>query len=82
MYKTVFLKSAVLLESIVKNHAFVDGNKRIGFVASSRFLFINGYEMNATNKEVISFVLKVAESKVGLETSEAWFKKHSKKKTR
>ncbi len=79
LYKGIFLKSAVLLESIVKNHAFIDGNKRIGFVATSRFLFINGYEMMATNKDVVNFVLKVAESKVELLTMSAWFKKHSKK---
>ena len=46
---------------LVKNHPFLDGNKRIGFVAMNMFLLINGFEIEAPEPEVIAVMLQVAD---------------------
>lgn len=79
LYQGVFNKVAVYLESLTRYHIFIDGNKRVGIGASARFLFLNGLELTAANKEVENFVLKVVTKKLDLETIAAWFKKHSRK---
>src|SRR5881392_2530593 len=51
-YPTIWLKAAALLQSIVGNHALIDGNKRVGWVATAVFLEINGASVAAaTNDE-------------------------------
>jgi death-on-curing protein len=44
----------------IKNHPFLDGNKRIGFVAMNMFLLVNGFEVEAPEPEVIAVMLQVA----------------------
>ena len=80
LYIGVFKKAAVYLESVIQYHVFLDGNKRTGAVSAARFLFTNGYELIATNKELEDFVLRVAIIKLDLETIASWLKKHSKKR--
>jgi len=46
---------------LVNNHPFLDGNKRIGFVAMNMFLLINGQEIEAPEPEVIAVMLQVAD---------------------
>ena len=46
---------------LAKNHAFVDGNKRIAFVAMNVFLILNGAEIEAPEPEVVSVILSLAE---------------------
>lgn len=79
LYKGVFIKAATYLESIAKFHIFIDGNKRTAITASARFLFLNGYELMATNKEVENFVINVVVKKLDLEKIAAWLKKYSSK---
>ena len=45
---------------LIKNHPFLDGNKRIGFVAMNMFLLVNGFEVEALEPEVIAVMLQVA----------------------
>ena len=79
LYNGVFMKAAVYLEALVQYHVFLDGNKRTGIVTASRFLFLNKYELIASNKEVENFVLRVAVEKLDTPTIATWLKKHSKK---
>lgn len=79
LFNGVFKKSGAYLESLVRYHVFTDGNKRTGAVAAARFLFINGHELTATNKELERFVLKVVIEKLDLNIIAAWLRKHSKK---
>ena len=79
LYPTVLVKAAVYLESIVKYHVFIDGNKRTGITVCARFLYRNGYELSATNKEVERFVLFVAAEQIEISAVVAWLKKHTKK---
>ena len=45
---------------LIKNHPFLDGNKRIGFVAMNMFLLVNGFEIEAPEPEVIAIMLRIA----------------------
>jgi death-on-curing protein len=60
-YLDVWDKAAALLQSVVRNHALVDGNKRLGWLATAVFLEINGVPVvHAPNDDVYDFVLGVA----------------------
>ena len=60
-YPEIRTKAAALLHSIVKNHALVDGNKRLGWLATAVFLEINGVEISrARNNDVYGLVIDVA----------------------
>lgn len=78
LYGTVWMKAAVLLESIANYHVFIDGNKRTSLIATARFLALNGYELTATNKAVEKTVLAVATKIVTIEKLAEWLEKNSK----
>lgn len=60
-YGTLWEKAAALLQSLVKNHPLVDGNKRLGWLATAVFLEINGVNVTAIpNDDVYRFVIDVA----------------------
>jgi death-on-curing protein len=52
LYPTIYTKSAALMDSLIRNHPFLDGNKRTGIAAAAMFLRMNGYQLNATNTEL------------------------------
>lgn len=76
LYPTLFAKAAVLAESIVKNHPFVDGNKRMAIVLACIFLERNGYRCSAMQKEWVKFGLELAEKKLELNKIIQWFRIH------
>jgi len=59
-YPDLPTKAAALLHSLARNHALVDGNKRLAWLATYVFLDINGHRVSASNDEVVEFVLAVA----------------------
>jgi death-on-curing protein len=60
-YESVSTKAAALLQSIVNNHALIDGNKRLGWLATAVFLELNDIPISlASNDDVYKFVLSVA----------------------
>jgi death on curing protein len=60
-YPDIWRKAAALLQSLVKNHPLVDGNKRLGWLATAVFLQLNGVEATrASNDDVYDFVMEVA----------------------
>jgi death-on-curing protein len=60
-YPDLWTKAAALMQSIVKNHALVDGNKRLGWLATAVFLEINGVDViHIENDAVYEFVIAVA----------------------
>jgi death on curing protein len=79
MYPSVFKKAAAYVESLVRYHVFVDGNKRTSIAAAARFLFLNRFELTATNKAVESFVLSVAEDRLSIDKIALWLKQNSRK---
>lgn len=79
LYPDFFIKAAVYLESIVNYHVFIDGNKRTGITVCVRFLYQNGYNLSATNKEIEEFVLSIAAEKIEISIIVTWLKKHTKR---
>lgn len=79
LYPDLFLKAAVVMQGIISNHPFVDGNKRTGVVCAARFLFINGYDLIASSSALVNIVRKIEAKKVSLEQLAAWLKKNSRK---
>ena len=67
LYPTPFSKAAAILESIVKNHPFVDGNKRTGFLSCNAILLNNSWKLNASAEEAYDFVIQVASSHMEFE---------------
>lgn len=59
-YPGLHEKAAALLHSIVRNHALVDGNKRLGLAAIIAFYGMNGQHLTLTNDEAFEFVMAVA----------------------
>lgn len=59
-YPSIDLKAAVLLESLVRNHALVDGNKRLGWLGLIVFYGLNGIDLEAPDDEAYDVVVAVA----------------------
>lgn len=59
-YPDLFLKAAALMHSIARNHALVDGNKRLAWVACRTFLAINEQWVSASEDDRFDFVMRVA----------------------
>jgi death-on-curing protein len=77
LYPELFSKAAALLESLIGNHAFVDGNKRTAITAAGLFLRINGYRLTASNQQLEVFTLQCAQHLVSLEQMTIWFESQS-----
>src|SRR5437879_5903705 len=56
-------EAAALLESLVQNHPFVDGNKRVAFAVVDVFLRINGYSITADSKAIYDHMIKLVEAR-------------------
>ena len=76
LYPSVQAKAARLCCGLVKNHAMVDGNKRIGVHAMLVFLSVNGYELRYTQKELSDLILDVAADKKRYEDILQWLLEH------
>lgn len=59
---------------LARNHAFLDGNKRVAFVATNVFLIINGLEIEAPEPEVVDTMLRVAEGRTDCDALAAWIR--------
>lgn len=79
LYKSIFDKAASLTHSIIKNHPFVDGNKRTGIYSAMTFLELNGYKFKAGQDELVEFALGVDLKNTDVENMSKWLKGHSKK---
>lgn len=66
-YPTLALKAGALLHSIARNHALVDGNKRLAWLATVVFLDLNGHEVSLTDDEAFQLVMDVAEGTADVE---------------
>jgi death-on-curing protein len=64
---------------LVKNHAFIDGNKRIGLIAIELFLMLNRYELTADDMQCVLVILSVASSAFSEDELAEWIRKHSRR---
>jgi death-on-curing protein len=76
LYPTLAEKAAALGFSIIKNHPFVDGNKRTGHAAMEVFLVLNGHEIKGEIAEQEQVMLNLAASKLGREEFTDWVREH------
>lgn len=65
-YPSLEAKAAALLESLVRNHALVDGNKRLGWLALYVFLGLNGHRLEVDDDQAYDTVIAVAEGRLTL----------------
>ena len=77
-YADVFTKAAAVLESLARNHPFIDGNKRTAFLTAVRVIENNGYATHFDNKDVEATMVKIVVEKFSIETIAAWLKENSK----
>lgn len=76
LYPTKEEKGARLGYTLISNHAFVDGNKRIGMYVMLTFLEVNGVHMDCTNEDVVEAGLGVASGEMNYEELLVWAKTH------
>ncbi|HTD11617.1 MAG TPA: type II toxin-antitoxin system death-on-curing family toxin [Steroidobacteraceae bacterium] len=62
-YDTLLHEAAALLESLVQNHPFVDGNKRVAFAVLDVFLRINGHSIAADSNTIYDYIIKLLEER-------------------
>ena len=74
LYGDIAAKAAALMHSLVLNHPFVDGNKRIGVAAAEFFLERNASTLEAADEELEQLTLAVAEGEVAVEALAIWFR--------
>ena len=79
LYTDIFLKTGALVQSIVKNHPFVDGNKRTALVSCIVFLKMNGAIFDVSQKDSVKFMMQVANKNLSVDEISSWIKKHSEK---
>jgi death on curing protein len=77
LYPTPIDKAAALVQSILINHPFVDGNKRTGYVLMRYLLNSHKIIINASQNEKYEFILAISKGKLSIEEIVAWIKKHS-----
>lgn len=75
-YPSLQQKAARLCYGLVKNHPFIDGNKRIGAHVMLVFLALNGIELSYTQQELVNIILQVAAGEKSYEALLAWVLAH------
>jgi death-on-curing protein len=80
LYPDIFHKAAALMESLIKNRPFIDGNKRTAITAAGVYLARNGYILESSQKELERFTIASATKKVIVAEAADWFKQHSVKR--
>lgn len=76
VYPSLQQKAARLCFGLVKNHPFVDGNKRIGAHTMLVFLALNGIELQYSQTELSDVILRVAAGEIELPAILEWIQKH------
>ena len=78
LYPTIVEKASALGFSLIQNHPFIDGNKRVGHAAMEVFLVLNGFEINASIDEQEQIILRVASGEISREGFTDWLRTHIK----
>jgi death on curing protein len=77
LYPDLVTKAAALCYSLIMNHAFVDGNKRIGHAAMETFLLLNGHELQCGVNEQEQVILQLAAGDYSRNAFTAWVRRHT-----
>ena len=82
LYPSLAEKAASLGFSLIMNHPFLDGNKRIGHAVMETFLVLNGYEVQASTDEQEEIILRLAAGELDRATFTDWLRSHLSPHTR
>lgn len=74
LYPDIAAKAAAPMHSLVLNHPYIDGNKRVGAHAAMLFLMLNGYQTDIPPEELEEITLVVARGKMDVEPLTIWFR--------
>jgi len=77
LYPSIPEKAAALGFSLISNHPFIDGNKRVGHAALEIFLVLNGHELHADVDEQERLILGIAAGEIGRKRLTEWIKDHT-----
>lgn len=78
LYPSIQAKAAQLCFGLVKNHAMIDGNKRLGTHVMLVFLALNGYELSYSQEELVEVILALAAGEKNVEDILKWIIEHEK----
>jgi len=73
LYPDIFRKAAALMESLIKSHPFVDGNKRTAVTSAGIFLQMNGFSLEVPQKELVRFAVAYAAKNLSFDEAVVWF---------
>ncbi|MEK6543608.1 MAG: type II toxin-antitoxin system death-on-curing family toxin [Elusimicrobiota bacterium] len=80
LYPTLHLKAAALATSLIKNHPFVDGNKRTAVASMAIFLKANDFILNCTNTELLRFTDLLVAGSLDIGHAADWIKQNTTRK--
>lgn len=76
LYAELFAKAAALLDSLIRNHPFIDGNKRSAITITALFLQNNGYSLQVDGAEMVRFIMACAQSATTLQEIKLWLERY------
>ncbi len=82
LYPSVIEKAAALFHSLILNHPFIDGNKRVAFTATDVYLRLHGWQIIGVEEELYTFVIAVADGKVSFPDVVTWIGTHTQQSDR
>lgn len=77
LYPSFYSKAAAILESIILNHPFIDGNKRTGFLLCEALLESYGFTINANTESIYDFLVDISAGNKDFERIVTWLQQHS-----
>ena len=77
LYRTIFDKGGALVVSMIENHPFIDGNKRMGIATLVLFLIMNNYSVLTSTQETVKFALGIARDEIRQHQAASWLRKHT-----
>jgi death on curing protein len=77
LYPTIFEKAAAIAESLIKNHPFIDGNKRTGFLTMVSVLYEYNFALTACEDDLYNFIISISSGKIKFEEIVHWLKQNS-----
>jgi death on curing protein len=77
LYPSILQKAAALIESILINHPFIDGNKRTGYVLTRLLLLQNGYNIEASQQDKYDFVISIASGQLKFDDIVQWLESNT-----
>lgn len=80
LYPTIFMKAAAFLRSMIKDHPFVDGNKRTSITVAQLMLELNNHRFTGKRQETCDLLLSIANQNLPIKDIAAWPKQHTRRK--